>query len=113
MRRIASSASGTGILELATMSWEFPPRVRPAQSVCRITAPVEPFVAIGLQQAAETLQMRLGVVGLAILTLGIGHGRIAGSLPESGISRVAPEPAGLGPSPAWVEHRQTRVVREQ
>ena len=76
-----------------------------AQSMCRVAGPVEPFVAIGLQQAAEVLQVRLRMLRLAVLAVDVGGGRMARAVPWPGINRVAPEPSGLRPPSAGIEHR--------
>ena len=95
---------------------ELPPRVRPAQRVRDVWVGIdeadEPGVTVGLQQAAEALQVFGGMRALAIFAVDIGHRRMTGSVPASVVDGVTPQPPGLRPASAWVQHRQGRVIGE-
>ena len=69
-------------------------------------------VAIGLQQTAEALQMVGRMLALAIFAVDISGGGMTGSVPGPVVDRVAPEPSGLRPASAGIQHRQGGVVGE-
>ena len=95
---------------------ELPPRMGPTQRVRHVGVGSDeankPGVAVGLQQAAEALQMLCRMRALAIFAEDVGHRRMAGSVPVAIVDRVAPQPSGFGTASARVQHRQSGVVGE-
>ena len=73
---------------------------------------LEPAVAVDLQDAPELGQVGGRVLALAVLGVEVDHRRRGAAAPGPVVDRVAPQPAGLGPAPAGVEHRQRGVVGE-
>jgi hypothetical protein len=71
-----------------------------------------PSIAIDLQDAPECRQVRDRVLTIATIAVDIGRCRMRGTGPRSIVHRVAPELAGLGFSPAGIEHRQCRLIGE-
>jgi hypothetical protein len=74
---------------------EFPPGMSPAKGHAHRAVrggdqTAEAGIAIDLEQTAEPLQVRHRVVRLAVLTVEVGRGWVARSLPGAIIDRVAP-----------------------
>src|SRR3954465_646884 len=67
---------------------------------------LEPRVAVHLQDASELGQVGRRVLALAVLGVEVDHRRRGAAAPGPIVDRVTPEPSGLGPTPAGVEHRQ-------
>ncbi|MBU6498763.1 MAG: hypothetical protein KGQ40_09570 [Rhodospirillales bacterium] len=97
---------------------ELQPGVRPTEGELRHLAggvrqhPVEPGVAIDLQQSGKPFQVRRRMRALAIFAVEIRHRRMPRPGPRAVIRRVAPQPPGLGLALTGIEHRQRRVVGE-
>ncbi len=73
----------------------------------------EAGVAVGMQEAATARQQRVRVFGLAVRRITIeGSGRRRGAK-RTLVAHRRPLPAGLGPPPARIEHRDRRVVGVQ
>jgi hypothetical protein len=73
----------------------------------------EPGIAINLQRAFERRQVLGRMRTSAVLGVDVGGRRMSGSDPRTIIDSIAPEPPGLGLSPAGIEHRQCRLIGEQ
>jgi hypothetical protein len=97
---------------------ERPPRVRPTECqldrgiLARLDQAAEPGIAIHLQCASECRQVRGRMLAPAILGVDVGCCRMRGAGPGAIIDRVAPQPPGLGLSPAGIEHRQCCLIGE-
>jgi len=98
---------------------ELAPHMRPAErqphrSVGTIARqPLEPGIAVDLQHAREASQVHGGALPLPVFGIDIGGRRMRRTAPRPVVDGIAPQPAGLGPAPTRVEHRQCRVVGEQ
>jgi pimeloyl-ACP methyl ester carboxylesterase len=95
---------------------EFAPRMGPAGRELDIAAGFEPLesgIAVDLNDAFELRQMGDWALGAAIWTVKIDGCRWIRSAPGSVIAGIDPEPAGLGPAAAGIEHRDRGVVGEQ
>jgi site-specific DNA recombinase len=90
--------------------------VRPAERQLRRVIGRRPHqtaearVAINLKQAAKVLQVRGRMRGPAVLAVDVSRRRMTGSLPRPVIHGIAPQPPGLGPPAAGIEHRQGGIV---
>src|SRR3954454_4804087 len=73
---------------------------------------LEARVAVDLQDAPEPGQVGGRTFPLAVLGVEVDHRRRGAAVPGPVVDRVAPQPPGLGPTPAGVEHRQRRVIGE-
>ena len=71
---------------------------------------VEAAVAVGLQRAAEVLQVRPRVRSFPGRRIAIERRRRIGAGGRTIIPHVHPQPAGLGLAPPRIEHRHRRVV---
>src|SRR5215208_5483652 len=103
-----------GLMDLVKAS----PAMRPAESEPDLTRrPVlqqalEAGIAVHLQHALELGQVGGRVLALAVLGVEEDHRRRGAAVPGPVVDGVAPQPPGLGPAPAGVEHRQRRVIGE-
>ena len=92
------------------------PHMRPAErqrhrAICAIQRQsLEPVVAVDLQYAAEASQMMSGPDIPAVLSVDIGGNRVGRPRPRPIINRVTPDPSGLGPAAARIEHRQGGII---
>jgi hypothetical protein len=73
---------------------------------------LEPAVTIDLQHALEPSQVRGRPLALAVLGIEVDRRWRGLAAPGPVVDRIAPQPPGLGPPSARVEHRQGRVVGE-
>ena len=98
---------------------ETAPHVRPAErqrhrAVRAIHGkPLEPVITVDLKHAAEPGQVPGGAAAFAVLGIDIGGNRVSGSGPRPVVNRVAPDPSGLGPAAARIEHRQGGIIGKQ
>ena len=95
---------------------EFAPDMGPAGGFGDPVAgeqPVEPRIAVGVDDAAEVLEMRLWVLALAVGRVEEQRRRrpLAGERPL--VADIGPQPPGLGLACARRQHRHRRVVDMQ
>jgi hypothetical protein len=74
---------------------------------------VEPGIAVGVDDAAEGLQMRLRMLALAVGRIEEQRRRRARAGERPLVAHVDPEPSGLGLAGARRQHRHRRVVDMQ
>ena len=74
---------------------------------------LEPGISVDLQNAAEAVQMRRRPFGLAVRAVEVDGGRRVRPVPGAIVAHIDPEPPGLGPAAAGIEHRDRRIVGEQ
>ncbi len=74
---------------------------------------LEPGIAVDLQDAAEPFQVSRRALRLAIRAVEIDGRRRIRPSPGAVVARIDPEPPGLGPTSAGIEHGNGRIVGEQ
>src|SRR5205814_5969201 len=71
---------------------------------------LEPGIAVDLQNAAESFEVRGWTLRLAIGTVEVDGRRRIGPGPGPIVARIDPQSASLGAAAAGIEHRDRRVV---
>ena len=95
---------------------EVAPRMRPTSGQDDVASglqPLEPGVAIDVEDSRELLQMRRRTLALAIRRKHKDGCRRSGSAPRSLVTRVHPKPSSLGAAATGIEHRDRRIVGKQ
>ena len=95
---------------------KFAPHMRPAAGLDDPAAGkqcVEPGVAVGVDDAAEVLQVRLGMLTFAVGLIEEQGRRLPRTSERPLIANVSPQPAGLGLAGARRQHRHRGVVNMQ
>src|SRR6266511_4723704 len=85
---------------------ELPSRVRPTgcqQDVATRGQPLEPGIAVDLENAAESFEVRSWALRLAVGTVEVNGRRRIGPGPGSIVARIDPQPACLGAAAAGSE----------
>jgi len=75
--------------------------------------PLEPGIAIDLQDALKAAEMRGRSLSLTIRAVEIDSRRRLRTGPRPIVPRIDPQPACLGPTTAGVEHRDWCIVGEE
>src|SRR5215467_5371760 len=75
--------------------------------------PLEPGIAIDLQDARKAAEVRGRSLSLAIRAVEVDSRRRLWAGPRPIVSRIDPQPACLGPTTAGVEHRDRRIIGEE
>jgi hypothetical protein len=75
--------------------------------------PVEPGIAVGVDDTPEVLQMRLWVPALVVGRVEEQRRRRAGAGERPLVANIGPQPPGLGFARARRQHRHRRVVDVQ
>jgi hypothetical protein len=99
-----------GNVDLVKLATRMGPTERQLGSIIRLHQAAEPGIAIDLKQPTKALEVKHGMVRLAILAVDVGRGGMPRSLPRPIVDGIAPKPPGFGAAIAGVEHWQCRVV---
>jgi len=94
---------------------EFASRVRPTGGQHDVAACGEPFesgIAVDLEYATESFEMRGWALCLAIRAVEVDRRRRIRAHPWAIIARIDPQSTCLGAAAAGIEHRNRRVVGE-
>src|SRR5207302_7539095 len=92
---------------------EFAPHVRPAGGLDNPIADeqlIEPSVAIGVNDAAEVLKMRLRMLAFAVRRVEKQRGRRPRPGKRPLVANIGPQPAGLGLAGAGREDRHWGII---
>ena len=115
MRASASAAIGAGVggLDFEELLRRTCAQQNASPGLALVGQRLVGAVAVDLQDAAKAGKMHGGPPVLAVGLVDIANARQLRVAPGPIVARVGPELAGLGLSPARIEHRRPRLVGEQ